>query len=148
MGVDAIVRALQNLQRLLVNRKTLPLVVPTFTKCRQNLEEMEPWYDHWLRVVGTAVIAGASAYAGQIPDVACADMSPPRRRGCYRLGKRLTVLSDGTIASCEQDVLGRQRQGDVGVEGVGRTWRERFPILRAEHEKGELCTSCKEWHRP
>jgi hypothetical protein len=60
----------------------------------------------------------------------------------------MTLLSDGTIASCEQDVLGRQRQGDVAVEGIGRTWRERFPILRAEHEKRELCTSCKEWHRP
>jgi hypothetical protein len=60
----------------------------------------------------------------------------------------MTVLSDGTIASCEQDVLGRQRQGDVAVEGVGRTWRERFPILRADHEKRALCTSCKEWHRP
>jgi hypothetical protein len=148
MGVDAMTRVLQNMQRLLTNRRTLPLVVPTFTKCRQNLDEMEPWYDHWLRVLGTAVIAGASDYAGQIPDVACADMSPPRRRPCQRLGSRMTVLSDGTIASCEQDVLGRQRQGDARVEGVGRTWRERFPILRGDHEKRELCTSCKEWHRP
>ena len=122
--------------------------MPTFTKCRQNLEEMEPWYDHWLRVVGTAVIAGPSDYAGQIPDQSCADMSPSRRRACYRLGRRMTVLSDGTIASCEQDVLGRQRQGEVMGDGLSRTWRERFPILRAEHEKGALCTSCKEWHRP
>jgi hypothetical protein len=148
MGVDAITRVLQNLQRLLTNRKTLPLVVPTFTKCRENLDEMERWYDHWLRVIGTAVVTGPSDYAGQIPDHACADMSPPRRRACHRLGRRMTVLSDGTIASCEQDVLGRQRQGDVAVEGVGRTWRERFPILRADHEKRALCTSCKEWHRP
>jgi hypothetical protein len=148
MGVDGMAPALGNLKRLLTMRRRVSLVVPTFTKCRQNLAEMEPWYDHWLRVVGTAVIAGPSDYAGQIPDVACADMSPPRRRGCYRLSSRMTILSDGTIGSCEQDVRGRQEQGHVMTEGVARSWRERFPVLRAEHESQPLCTTCKEWHRP
>jgi hypothetical protein len=148
MGVDGMAAALANLKRFLGMRRMPPLVVPTFTKCRLNLAEMEPWYDHWLRVVGTAVIAGPSDFAGQIPDVGVADMSPPRRRACYRLSSRMTILSDGTIASCEQDVRGRQGQGHVMAEGVARSWRERFPVLRAEHERQPLCTTCKEWHRP
>ena len=27
----------------------VPIIVPIFTKCRQNLAEMEAWYDQWLR---------------------------------------------------------------------------------------------------
>jgi hypothetical protein len=153
MGTDGLGRVLENLKRLLAARRALPLVAPIFTKCRENLQEMEPWYDHWLRVLGSAVIVGASDYAGQIPDHAVADMSPPRRRPCGRLQSRMTVHSDGTIPSCEQDVLAAQPMGDVAHEGVVKSWRGRLGQLRREHFLGELgglriCGKCREWHRP
>jgi hypothetical protein len=152
MGVEGLGRVLENLRRLLSMRRALPLVVPTFTKCRENLEEMEPWYDHWLRVLGTAVIVGASDCAGQIPDQAVADMSPPRRRACARLGSRMTVQSDGAIPSCEEDVLSKQSMGDVG-EGVLKSWGGRLAQLRSDHasnclEARPLCSACRAWHRP
>jgi radical SAM protein with 4Fe4S-binding SPASM domain len=152
MGVEGYGKVLENLKRVLSARRALPLVVPTFTKCRENLAEMEAWYDHWLRVLGTAVIAGPSDYAGQIPDQAVADMSPPRRRPCARLGSRMTVHSDGEIPSCEEDVLSKQSMGDVG-EGVLKSWSGRLAQLRNEHasnrlESRPLCMACRAWHRP
>jgi spiro-SPASM protein len=151
MGVEGYGRVLENLKRVLSARRALPLVVPTFTKCRENLEEMEAWYDHWLRVLGTAVIKGPSDYAGQIPDHAAADMSPPRRRPCARLESRMTVHCDGAIPSCEEDVLLKQSMGHV-AEGVSKSWRERLAQLRGDHasnclESRPLCTACREWHR-
>lgn len=148
MGVDAIGRVLKNCKSVLSKRRALPLLIPTFTKCRQNLEEMEAWYDHWLRVLGTAVILGPSDYAAQIPDHACADMSPPRRRPCARLQSRMTILSDATVASCEQDVRAVQAQGSATREGLLRIWQERFPLLREQHLSQPLCAACREWHRP
>jgi spiro-SPASM protein len=153
MGIDGYAQVLENLKRLLSARLALPLIVPTFTKCRENLEEMEPWYDHWLRVLGTAVITGPSNYAGQIADVAAADMSPPRRRPCARLQSRMTLHSDCTIPSCEQDVLARQPMGHVTRDGLSKTWQQYFATLRADHESDRLhshpiCAACKEWHRP
>jgi spiro-SPASM protein len=152
MGVEGYGKVLENLKRVLSARRALPLVVPTFTKCRENLAEMEAWYDHWLRVLGTAVIVGPSDYAGQIPDHAAADMSPPRRRPCARLGSRMTVHSDGEIPSCEEDVLSKQSMGDVG-EGVLKSWSGRLAQLRNEHasnrlESRPLCMACRAWHRP
>ena len=153
MGVNAIAAVLENLKRLLAARLPLPLVVPTFTKCRENLGEMEPWYDHWLRVLGTAVIVGPSDCAGQIPDHAAADMSPARRRPCSRLNTRMTIHSDGTIASCEEDVLAKQPSGRAGDGGVRRAWRHTLQQLRSDHQNGRwndhpLCTACRQWHRP
>jgi radical SAM protein with 4Fe4S-binding SPASM domain len=129
------------------------LIVPTFMKCRENLEEMEIWYDHWIRVLGHAVIAGPSDFAGQIADCAVADMSPPRRRACGRLKNRMTILSDGTVASCEQDVLGRQATGNVLREPLSEIWRNGFAAIRDDHACGRfgarpLCGACREWHRP
>ena len=40
----------------------VPMLVPIFTKCRQNLGEMEFWYDQWLRALGSAVIVGPERF--------------------------------------------------------------------------------------
>src|SRR5439155_16402383 len=93
MGVNRIEESIDNVKRLLVRRQQLgrgvPLVVPTFVKCAANLAEMELWYDQWLKVLGAATILGPSDFAGQIPDVGVADMSPPKRRACARLNPRM-----------------------------------------------------------
>ncbi|HEX8910774.1 MAG TPA: SPASM domain-containing protein [Humisphaera sp.] len=157
MGRDAYGAALGNVQALVTRRAALgkgtPLVVPLFAKCRQNLHEMEAWYDQWLRAVGTAVVLGPSTYAGLIPDVAVADMQPPRRSPCRRIADRLTVLSDGTFAPCEQDVLGRQPMGRAGTDALSAVWQAEFAALRKAHADGRwcelsACSKCSEWHRP
>jgi iron-sulfur cluster protein len=157
MGVNGYRRVLENLQAFVTERAALgrgvPVLAPLFTKCAANLAEMEPWYDQWLRAVGSAVITGPSDFAGLVPDVSVADMSPPRRKACARLSSRLTILSDGRIVSCEQDVLGRQVLGSVGGDALADVWQKRMAALREEHRCGNwtsrpVCGSCKEWHRP
>ena len=157
MGVDAYAAVLENLRVFVTERQAargrLPLLVPTFVKCNANLAEMEPWYDQWLRAVGSAAIVGPSDYGGIIPDVAVADMAPPRRTPCARINARMTVLCDGRIVSCEQDVLGRQVMGRVGESSIADVWRQSFGALRTDHgggnwKTGPVCAGCREWHRP
>jgi hypothetical protein len=157
MGVNAIAEVMDNVRRFLDARRRhggmTPILTPVFVKCRNNLAEMEAWYDHWLRALGSAVIAGPSDFAGLIPDCAVADMSPPKRRPCGRLNHRMTILCDGRIVSCEEDVLGRQCMGTIGERPIAATWRESFNPLRADHATGDFskhptCAACRQWHRP
>jgi len=65
----------------------------------------------------------------------------------------MTVLCDGRVASCEQDVAGKQTLGEVGRTPLTQIWRERFGALRREHQVGKyirlpVCNPCTEWHRP
>jgi hypothetical protein len=156
MGVDSYRQVLANLQRLISARaaagRGTPLVIPLFTKCRQNLAEMEPWYDQWLRALGTAVMLGPTTFAGRIGDVAAANMEPPRRVPCRRLSNRLTVLSDSTYTTCEQDVMGRQSLGRIGTNALKNIWRDKMAAVRNCHRDGRwmemsACRTCKEWHR-
>lgn len=156
MEVDGFVRVMDNIRLLEAEVKRLnlgtPLIAPLFSKTAANLAEMEVWYDYWIRRLGHAVIVGPSDFAGQIPDTAIADMAPPKRRACARLANRMTILSDGRVVSCEQDVLGKQTMGIVGETPIKDIWRTRFAALRGCHEKGEwssklLCAGCREWHR-
>jgi hypothetical protein len=154
MGVDGFARVIENLKVLLRSRKRrTPIIVPTFTKCGLNLEEMERWYDQWLRALGAAAIIGPSDCAGQIPDVACADMAGPNRRPCRRLDSRMTILSDGAIVACEEDVLGKHALGRAPADDPTVIWRMKLAALREAHRRGDwaanpLCGRCREWHRP
>jgi hypothetical protein len=157
MGVDGMKTAMANLARLVDRRQThnrgTPVIVPTFVKTNINLAEMEVWYDHWLRTLQCAVISGPSDFGGQIADVSIAQMEPPKRKACARLAQRLTVLCDGRVVSCEQDVLGKQTLGQIGRDSVASIWSGAAGRLRADHEGGQwkkhaICAACKDWHRP
>jgi hypothetical protein len=157
MGIDGYAQVLENVKQLLLARQSrgssIPIVVPTFTKCQQNFAQMEAWYDQWLRALGSAVIRGPSDCAGQIPDAGMADMSPPGRRACGRINSRAMILSDGCVVSCEQDVAGVQVMGRLQDRSLAEIWQKRFETLREDHRKGEwgrhsLCRACREWHRP
>lgn len=157
MGLDGLGRVLENFNQLAQARRAAgtgtPLIVPTLMKCQENLAEMEQWYDRWVAAVSGAAITGPSDFAGQIPACELAEMAPSRRRPCARLASRLTVLCDGSIVACEQDVLGLKPLGRVGHESVSEAWTTRLAPLRAGHAKGDfsghpLCGKCREWHRP
>jgi radical SAM protein with 4Fe4S-binding SPASM domain len=155
MGTAGYEQVMEAIRQFLAARKgrSVPILVPVFTKCRQNMAEMEAWYDQWLRSVSCAVIRGPSDCGGQIPDVSVADMAPPRRKACTRLSSRMTVLCDGRIVSCEEDVLGRQVMGEIGRDPLQETWQKRFAVLRTDHREARwnehpVCENCREWHRP
>ncbi|MGA2584433.1 MAG: radical SAM protein [Tepidisphaeraceae bacterium] len=154
MGVDGFAEVIGNLRRLLQRRsRGVPLLVPTFVKTRRNLPEMEAWYDHWLKTLACAVILGPSDYVGQITDVSVAAMEPPRRRPCGRLNHRMTILLDGRIVSCEQDIGGQQILGRIPHDSVEEIWTGGMASLRQDHAEGNwqrhpLCANCREWHRP
>jgi hypothetical protein len=157
MGADRYTAVLENVRTFIAERarrsRGVPILVPTFTKCRENLGEMEAWYDQWLRALGAAVVSGPSDFAGQIPDIAVADMSPPKRVPCRRLWSRLVIHSDGTAVACEQDFAGNHPLGNVLETSVTEIWQNRLAQIRADHRGGAfgrhpLCGGCRDWHRP
>ena len=85
MGVDGFKSAMENLARLISRRQSngrgTPLVIPTFVKTAGNLAEMEAWYDHWVRMLGCAVISGPSDFAGEISDVSIAQNGAAPAKG-------------------------------------------------------------------
>jgi hypothetical protein len=157
MGVDGYARALENIRTFVATRQQradgVPILAPLFTKCRQNLGEMENWYDQWLKALNCAVVRGPSTFGGLVSNVGVADMTPPGRKACSRLKSRVTVLSDGRIVSCEEDLIATQTLGSALTDSISEVWTNGVASLRADHRESRwaehpLCATCSEWHRP
>lgn len=157
-GVDAFERVRARIERWSSmrqqRRQVRPLIVTEFVKTTANLDDMEAFYDVSIRSLAGGVIAGPSHYAGQFPDLRVTAVTPPRRIPCRQLQRRLTVLADGAVASCDQDFAGRQPLGRLPNQSLPDIWHgEHARRLRADHRHGSLtawplCPRCEEWHRP
>jgi MoaA/NifB/PqqE/SkfB family radical SAM enzyme/spore coat polysaccharide biosynthesis protein SpsF (cytidylyltransferase family) len=156
MGADGLAKVLENVRKLVelrfARKRGTPLLVPVFVKCKENLAEMETWYDKWLPTLGSAVITGPSDFAGLIVDHSVADMTPPLRRPCQRLQTKMHILSDGRIVACDQDVLGKHPLGHADRDSILDVWKNQCGVMRNNHACGNwsassICGSCKQWHR-
>jgi radical SAM protein with 4Fe4S-binding SPASM domain len=135
-------------------RSACPIVVPELTKAKENVAEMEAFYDGWLRSLGSVCITAAGHYARQFPDHGVMKMAPSPRTACRRLRSRCVVLADGRVAACDQDFKGSQTVGDLRKQSLAEIWQgPELTRLRDAHHAGQfevtsLCGACDEWHRP
>lgn len=166
MGADRFAQVIANLERLIntrnqrtrqstspADRPGLPWIIPHLVKTADTLADMESFFDKWMYYLGHAVIESPTTGCGLMPDLALVDMSPPARQGvCRQLTRRMSILSDGSVALCDQDWLGRQSPGSAADQPLTELWARLNQILdlQAAGRWNELalCSHCREWHRP
>jgi spiro-SPASM protein len=133
---------------------TRPIVVPEMTKAKENVHELDAFYDGWLRKLGAVSIVGYGHFSGQLEDRSVIPMSPPARFACRRIQDRCMILADGRVVLCDQDCAGSVELGNLSATSLGEIWLgEKMSSIRAQHQSGRfevttLCAACDEWHRP
>ncbi len=153
-GVDAFAEVTARIERWLERRvaagRARPLIVPSFVKCNENLDEMEPFFETWQRRLGMVLVTGHSDFAGQRMRRAVTSMSPPRRTACRRLASRIVVLADGRVTTCDQDYRGVQALGRLPDATLMDLWHGRRLVqIRTNNlSDAPLCATCGEWGRP
>ena len=131
-----------------------PIILPDMTKARDNVHELDEFYDGWLRRLGAVSLTGFSHYARQCDDRSVIKMAPSTRTPCRRIRSRCLVLADGRVTLCDQDFKGLHTVGTLREQSLAEIWRcAEFDRLRAAHQSGRfdplpLCAACDEWHRP
>ncbi len=132
----------------------VPIVTASLVKARQTFDDLDPFFDHWMRSSGWAILEGYSHYAHQMPDHSVTTMTPPCRVPCKQIRHRCTILADGTVVGCDQDFKGLYAAGRIGEQSLAEIWNgPAMQTLRGGHLRGDytchpLCAQCDEWHRP
>lgn len=153
-GADKFTEVMARLERWLERRiranRARPLVVPSFTKCIENVHEMEEFFDKWQRRLGMSLIIGHSDYAGQRTARAVTRTTPPARGICRQTLSRMMILADGSVTTCDQDYRGLQTTGRLPEMSLSDAWHSsRLECVRSQKiAEMPLCGGCSEWHRP
>lgn len=153
-GVDTFDAVMARVERWLSRREknmsARPLIVPSFVKCTENLDEMEGFYATWQRRLGMALLTGHTGYGGRWKSLAVTSMEPPGRGPCRRTRSRMMILADGRVSTCDQDHDGLQTTGSLREDTLLSCWRSSaFEAYRSgQTERAALCPQCTEWHRP
>jgi hypothetical protein len=95
---------------------------------------------------GHAVVESPSTGCGAMPDLSVLPLAPPRRHACRQLAHRMTVHSNGAVATCDQH----------WASAPGGSLPERWHSLRRlydQHTRGRFdayapCSGCSQWYRP
>ncbi|MEM6458162.1 MAG: SPASM domain-containing protein [Planctomycetota bacterium] len=173
MGVDRLPEVMATLQWLFDRRSAgfrgsgrpagMPWVVPRLVKTSATLGDLETFFERWMQVVGHAVIERpltlGRAEDALMPDLSPVPMDPPPRKprkprnspsldDPLLVKRRLTVLSDGTVALCGQDALGRAALGNVRDRPLAELWAGvpdlDLPAMGGP-ARGVTCRRCYEW---
>ena len=132
-----------------------PWIVTRLAKTTLTMGDMESFFDRWTHFAGHAVIEAATPGRGRdgdlMPDLSTVPMSPPLRTGCRQLEQRMTILSNGRVAQCDQDWLGEGTGGNAAEADLSTIWKD-TQNLRLAHAEGRwneigLCGGCRQWHR-
>lgn len=163
MGADDLPSVADNIRHLLERRRARadtgegeiaqPWLVPTLTKTETSLSDMESFFQRWTATFGCQpVLTPATTGCGKMPDLSPVPMTPPKRKPCRQLGRRMSILSDGTVALCDQDWLGEAALGQAGSDDLLTLWQNAHAPWRAHqnerYDELELCRHCSDWHRP
>jgi radical SAM protein with 4Fe4S-binding SPASM domain len=153
--LEAVVRRMEHLSASAQEHNEVkPIVLPEMTKARDNVCELDAFYDGWIGKMGAACVVGFSHRAGQVEDRGVMSMAPTGRFGCRRIQSRCLVLADGRVTVCDQDVNGKYTVGRIGEESFENLWRSaELERIRDAHKSGvfdptPLCAACEEWQRP
>ena len=131
-----------------------PLLIGSITRFAATLDDIEPFFDHWIRTAGSAVITGYSDYGGKMPADSLLTTEPPMRAPCRRLASRMMLLADGSAVLCSQDIEGRMTIGNWHEQRLAEIWasQERLAAGTAHGKLSlstlPLCGECGEWFRP
>ena len=116
-GVDGLEQAKIAVARLLAGPRGRPVVAATFVKCRQNVGELEAWYDAWLAAAGGAVVRGPDALGNDPP----AGVAAARMIRGERVGREIRITADGRYTDGLDRPLGR-----LGETTAARAWAATF----------------------
>ncbi len=123
-------------------------VWPQMIRMKDNEVELESFYRLWKEKTGQVIIQKHDSFCGSIEDRRVADLSPLTRQPCWHIKRDLSILIDGTVPLCREDIYGTFSAGNACEEGIAAVWDRLEPVY-VKHTGCQyegLCGNCDEYY--
>lgn len=117
-------------------------------RMKSNEDFLEKFYRTWKEKGVKTIIQKYDHFSNTLSDERVTDISPVKRFPCWHLKRDLTILIDGTVQQCREDLHNDFPLGNIFTEELPEIW-ERGTPLYTKHIHGEypgICGTCDEYY--
>ncbi len=118
-------------------------------RMRENEEQLDSFYRYWKQQEGVEpIVQKYDSFCGVLPERKVTDLSPIKRFPCWHLKRDLSILIDGSVPMCREDLENRHTLGNIFEEDIETVWKRGAAYYRnhIDREYPELCRSCDEYY--
>lgn len=123
-------------------------VWPQMIRMNENEEELEAFYRFWKEKLGRVIVQKHDHFCGSIEDRRVADLSPLGRHPCWHLKRDMSILIDGTVPLCREDLYATRPMGNALTGELPDIWSGFQPVyeqhVTCNHEG--MCGACDEFY--
>jgi spiro-SPASM protein len=123
-------------------------VYPQAVRMNENEEGLEDFFRYWKNQAGRVIIQKYDPFCGFLPDRRVTDLSPLKRFPCWHLKRDVTVLLDGRVSLCREDLHCRHGLGNILEQSLEEIWKAGEPYYRdhLQERYPDLCKNCDEYY--
>jgi spiro-SPASM protein len=123
-------------------------VYPQAVRMNENEEGLEDFYRYWKNRTGRVIVQKYDPFCGFLPDRRVTDLSPLKRFPCWHLKRDVTVLLDGRVSLCREDLQCRHGLGNLLEQSLEEIWNAGEPFYRdhLQERYPDLCKNCDEYY--
>lgn len=117
------------------------------TRAHKSEELIPKFLKTWKYLMPRIIITKADSFGD--PSVKTVDLAPIRRHACYALSRDITILSDGTVMLCRQNIDLSGSPGNAAEESLENLWKKNLNQYLNQHQ-GQIstckqCQGCDDW---
>ncbi len=123
-------------------------VYPQFLRMKENEDAMEQFYRLWKEKAGHVIIQKYDWFCKMLEDKKVADLSPVRRNPCWHLRRDMSILIDGTVPLCREDIYCSKLSGNAFDDSLEEIWAAGDGLFAAQLDgryEG-ICGNCDEYY--
>ncbi len=117
-------------------------------RMKSNEEHLEKFFRKWKDRGINTIIQKYDNFCSVLPDRKVTDISPLKRNPCWHIKRDLTVLLDGTVQLCREDLKNEFSLGNILTENLAAIWERGMPLYQKhlEEDYPEICRKCDEYY--
>ena len=117
-------------------------------RMKEGEAELQEFYKFWKKHTDNIIIQKYDFFSGFLPQRKVTDLSPLNRFPCWHLKRDLSVLLDGTVPVCREDLKKEHTLGNIFTESLETIWSrgEEWYLKHVSGEYPALCEVCDEYY--
>lgn len=123
-------------------------VWPQFIRMNENEEQLEVFYRFWKEKLSRVIIQKYDSFCDIQPQRRVADLAPLKRHPCWHLKRDMSILIDGTVPLCREDLYASHSFGNAFSEDLADIWKGYHRVyeqhLACVYEG--ICGTCDEYY--